>query len=81
MSVVFKSGGNDFHGSAENRYINKTMIHRNYLEQLPRTNPFTYHETTFLFTGPVLIPKLYNGRNKTFWLAGWERHFEKADST
>jgi len=81
MSVVFKSGGNDFHGSAENRYINKAMIHRNYLEQLPRTNPFTYHETTFLFTGPVLIPKLYNGRNKTFWLAGWERHFEKAGTS
>lgn len=81
MSVVFKSGGNDFHGSAEDRYINKAMIHRNYLEQLPRTNPFSYHETTFLFTGPVLIPKIYNGRNKTFWLAGWERHLENAGAS
>ncbi len=81
MSVVFKSGGNEFHGSGENRYINKGMIHRNYLEQLPRTNPFTYHETSFLFTGPVLIPKIYNGRNKTFWLAGWERHFENAGTS
>ena len=78
MSIVFKSGGNEFHGSAEDRYINKAMIHRHYLEQLPRTNPFAYHETTLLFTGPVLIPKIYNGRNKTFWLAGWERHFENA---
>ena len=78
MSIVFKSGGNQFHGSAENRYISRQMIHRNYLEQLPRTNPFTYHETTFLFNGPVLLPKLYNGRDKTFWLAGWERHFENA---
>ncbi len=80
LSIVFKSGGNQFHGSAENRYINKTMIHRNYLEQLPRNNPFTYHETTFLFNGPVLLPKLYKGRDKTFWLAGWERHFENAGS-
>jgi hypothetical protein len=78
MSIVFKSGTNQFHGSAENRYINKSMIHRSYLEQLPRTNPFTYHETTFLFTGPVRIPKVYNGTDKTFWLFGWERHFENA---
>lgn len=81
MSIVFKSGTNQFHGSAENRYINKQMIHRNYLEQLPRTNPFTYHETTFLFTGPVLLPKLYKGRDKTFWLAGWERHYENAGTS
>jgi len=80
LSIVFKSGTNTFHGSAENRYINKQMIHRNYLEQLPRTNPFTYHETTFLFSGPVLLPK-YNGRDKTFWLAGWERHFENAGTS
>ncbi len=81
MSIVFKSGGNQFHGSAENRYISRQMIHRNYLEQLPRTNPFTYHETTFLFNGPVLLPRLYNGRDKTFWLAGWERHFENAGTS
>ena len=81
MSVVFKSGGNEFHGSGEDRYINKNMIHRTYLEQLARTNPFSYHETTFLFTGPVLIPKIYNGRNKTFWLAGWERHLENAGTS
>ncbi len=81
MSVVFKSGGNEFHGSGEDRYINKAMIHRTYLEQPARTNPFSYHETSFLFTGPVVIPKIYNGRNKTFWLAGWERHLENAGTS
>ncbi len=78
MSIVFKSGTNQFHGSVENRYIARQMIHRSYLEQLPRTNPFTYHETTLLFSGPVILPKLYKGNNKTFWLAGWEQHFENA---
>ena len=62
MSIVFKSGTNQFHGSAENRFIGKSMIHRNYLEQLPRTNPFAYHETTFLFSGPVVLPKLQRAR-------------------
>ena len=78
MSIVFKSGTNQFHGTVENRYIDRQMIHRHYLEQLPRSNPFAYHETTLLFHGPVLLPKLYKGRDKTFWLAGWERHFENS---
>ena len=78
MSIVFKSGTNELHGSVEDRLIGKSMIHRSYLEQLARANPFTYHETTLLFTGPVVIPKLYDGHNKTFWLAGFERHFENS---
>jgi Carboxypeptidase regulatory-like domain/TonB dependent receptor len=78
MSIVFKSGTNQLHGSVEDRLIARQMIHRSYLEQLPRTNPFTYHETTLLFSGPLNIPKVYKGANKTFWLAGWEQHFENA---
>jgi len=81
MSIVFKSGTNQLHFSAEDRLITKQMIHRQYLEQLPRTNPFTYHETTFLAHGPVKIPKLYDGTNKTFWLTGWEQHFENAGTS
>ena len=64
MSIVFKSGTNQLHGSFEDRYINKAMIHRAYLEQLPRSNPFTYHETTALVSGPLRMPKIYNGRDR-----------------
>jgi hypothetical protein len=81
MSMVFKSGTNQFHGVAEDRHINKSMIHRNYLEQLPRTNPFSYHERTAMLSGPVMLPKLYNGRDKTFWLFGFARHSEVAGTS
>jgi len=81
MSVVFKSGTNQFHGSGEDRYIGQSMIHRSYLEQARATNPFSYHETSFLGTGPVLLPKLYSGRDRTFWLFGWERHREIGGTT
>lgn len=81
MSIVFKSGTNQLHGSVEDRYINRKMIHRSYLEQNARTNPFTYHERTFLFHGPVVLPKLYRGKDRTFWLAGWEQHFENAGTS
>ncbi len=78
MSIVFKSGTNQLHGSVEDRFIGKSMIHRSYLEQLDRSNPFAYHETTALVSGPLRLPKLYNGRDKTFFLAGFERHFENS---
>ncbi|MFN3324401.1 MAG: carboxypeptidase regulatory-like domain-containing protein [Bryobacteraceae bacterium] len=78
MTMTFKSGTNDFHGVLENRYINKELIHRNYLEQLRATNPFSYNERTALASGPVRIPKLYNGKDRTFWLFGLARHAEVA---
>ena len=61
LSTVFKSGTNQLHGSAEDRYINKDLIHRARLEQLARTNPFTYHEMSATAGGPIYLPKLYNG--------------------
>src|SRR5262249_57176676 len=78
MSIVFRSGTNQLHGSAEDRFIGRPMIHRSYLEQLDRTNPFAYHETTLLFSGPLSLPKVYHGRDKTFWPARFERHDENS---
>jgi hypothetical protein len=75
MSIAFKSGVNQFHGVAEDRYLGQKMIHRSYLEQIEPTNPFSYHEATALLSGPVLLPK-YNGHDKTFWLVGWALHNE-----
>ncbi len=81
LSTVFKSGTNQWHGSAEDRYIQKVLIHRTYLEQLPRNNPFTYHELSGTMGGPVYIPKVYNGKDKTFWFFGYQRHHEKGGET
>ena len=81
LQAVFKSGTNQLHGSAEDRYIQKVLIHRNYLEQLPRVNPFTYHELSGSLSGPLSIPKLYNGKDRTFWFFGYQRHHEKGGET
>jgi len=78
---VFKTGTTRWHGSANDRYINKDLIHRTRLEQLPRVNPFTYHEISATTSGPVYIPKVYNGKDKTFWLFGFQRHHEKGGET
>src|SRR5581483_8990271 len=68
-------------GALEDRYINRDLIHRSYLEQLPLGGNFTYHEISASAGGPVYIPKIYNGKDKTFWFFGFQRHHEKEASS
>ena len=77
MSVTYKSGTNRVHGEAEDRYINNELLHRAYFNLNKATSPFTFHNLAALMTGPVYIPKLYNGKDKTFFMFGWSRHHEK----
>jgi len=77
LSAVFRSGTNQLHGSMEDRYTNGRLMHRNYFDVDRFTAPFTYHEITGVVAGPVRIPKLYNGRDKTFFLFGFARHHEE----
>jgi len=74
LSTVFKSGGNAFHGAIEDRYTDIKLVHRAYLEQLPRSGKFTYHEWGATASGPII-------RNKTFWFAGVQQHYEKLSET
>ncbi|MBM3812410.1 MAG: TonB-dependent receptor [Acidimicrobiia bacterium] len=78
MSIVFKSGTNSLHGLAEERYMARHMIHRNFQDANLPTNNFGFHLMSGTISGPIVIPKLYNGRNRTFFLAGFQRHHEKA---
>ncbi|MBI2685649.1 MAG: TonB-dependent receptor [Acidobacteria bacterium] len=80
LSVVFRSGGNQFHGSLEDRFINNTLLHRDYFDVI-RPPTVEYHEISAVLSGPVRIPKLYNGKDKTFWLFGLARHHENASET
>ncbi|MEZ5354740.1 MAG: carboxypeptidase regulatory-like domain-containing protein [Bryobacteraceae bacterium] len=87
LSGVFKSGTNEFHGSLEDRYLNGALVHRQYFEQLTRCqnivscNPFTYHEMGATAGGVVKLPWLYNGKDKTFFFGGVQRHHEKVSET
>lgn len=74
LSIVFKGGTNQFHGSVEDRYTNGKLIHRAYLEQLPRTGTFQYHEWGATASGPIK-------KDKTFFFAGFQQHYEKLSET
>jgi hypothetical protein len=80
LAVVFRSGTNQFHGSLEDRYLNNTLLHRDYFDTI-LPPPETYHEISGVLSGPVYIPKIYNGKDKTFWLFGYARHHEKSSET
>ncbi|MBI4473372.1 MAG: carboxypeptidase regulatory-like domain-containing protein, partial [Acidobacteria bacterium] len=78
MNISYKSGTNQFHGLAEERYLSKKQIHRNWQDPNIPLGNFGYHMMTGTLSGPVIIPGLYDGHNKTFFLIGFQRHHEKA---
>ncbi len=74
LSLVFKGGTNQFHGSLEDRYTNGKLIHRAFLEQLPRTGAFAYHEWGATASGKIV-------KDKTFFFGGFQQHYEKVSET
>jgi hypothetical protein len=60
-----KSGGNDFHGAGFDYLRNDALDARGFFTPLVPVN--RQNEFGASIGGPVLIPKLYNGRNKTFF--------------
>src|SRR5579884_3741150 len=71
-----KSGSNTFHGAAYDLFRNKDLDantwYNNY-QKLPRV-PDTQNDYGGVLSGPVWIPKLYNGKNKTFFMFSWEQY-------
>ncbi|MBC8164555.1 MAG: hypothetical protein H7Y20_01640, partial [Bryobacteraceae bacterium] len=74
ISANLKSGGNDFHGAAWNFLRNEKLDANNFFSNAGGINrqPFKQNQFGFTLGGPVLIPKIYNGRNKTFFFTDYE---------
>ena len=73
VNVVTKSGTNDLHGSLWSYYRDQIFDARTYF--LPATAEKTpFHQNQFggALGGPVVLPKLYNGRNKTFFFGAYQ---------
>ncbi len=78
MRMVYKAGTNLLHVSFEDRYLPGSWSHRAYLTQFsnPPQAPWYYETFDLVASGPVVIPKLYDGRNKTFWLSDYAINHE-----
>ncbi|HUQ91367.1 MAG TPA: hypothetical protein VM120_06785 [Bryobacteraceae bacterium] len=71
MNIAYKGGTNQFHALAEERYVGKKMIHRSFSDPAVPGGTFSFHLMSANISGPIK-------RNKTFFLAGWQRHHERS---
>jgi hypothetical protein len=83
VNVVTKSGTNDFHGSAFEYARNAAFDARPYFLPASTAKPsYSQNEFGGVVGGPVRIPKVYNGRNKTFFFGAYQgfRFLQTADT-
>ena len=79
-TYVSKSGGNDIHGAAF-WYARRDIFNANSWANnaAGRARPKErFNEVGFTAGGPAWIPKVYNGRNKTFWFVTYSRDMRPA---
>lgn len=90
INVSMKSGGNDLHGSLGFSAASGPMLTRNFFtngfifdpttgpitsQKIKDNTPFTrWLRYSVAVGGPVHIPKVYRGRNRTFWMFGYQAH-------
>jgi hypothetical protein len=74
VNTTLRGGTNDIHGSVfdfwQNRELNGTDF---FLNRTGRANPpLNFHNFGTAIGGPAWIPKIYNGKNRTFWFFNYE---------
>lgn len=70
VSFATKSGTNELHGNAFDYMRNNAADARGFFAQSAPV--LKQHDFGFTLGGPVYIPKLYSGRNRTFFFASYE---------
>ncbi len=73
INVTTKAGSNQFHGTAFEFLRNSALDARQWLQSTGNKNPFRRNQYGFTLGGPVIIPKLLNGRNKLFFMSNFEQ--------
>jgi hypothetical protein len=82
-SFATRSGTNSYHGTAYDIFRNEALNANSWFNNLqgqPR-NLDRKNDYGGVFGGPVWIPKLYNGHDKTFFFFSWEQYRQTQGST
>ena len=74
VELVTKSGSNELHGQLFEYFQNNNLNDSSWLQNSLGQKPSIYRNNDFGFAvgGPVFIPKVYHGKNKTFFFANYE---------
>ena len=87
INMVTKAGTNQFHGAAVEFLRNQVLDARTFFTLPTPANPtakkppLRQNQFGIEFDGPVRIPKLYNGRERTFFMASYEGYRLRQQST
>lgn len=85
VQITMKSGTNALHGTFFEFLRNDIFDAENYFLNFERSasltrlkkDPLRRNQFGFVLSGPVLIPKIYNGKNKTFWAFNMEHRLDR----
>jgi hypothetical protein len=74
LNATIKSGTNSFHGDAWEFFRNDHLDAADFFENAGGVPKGALHQNQFGFTagGPVVIPHIFNGRNKVFFFGDYE---------
>jgi hypothetical protein len=74
INVLTKSGGNAYHGSLFEFVRNNDFDAKPYAftATRPGVSPFKWNDYGYEIDGPIVIPKVFNGRNKLFFMSNDE---------
>jgi len=70
VNIITKSGTNSIHGDVFEFNRNAVFNARNFFAG--RRDQLKRNQYGFTLGGPLVIPKIYNGRDRTFWFFGYQ---------
>ncbi len=79
INVSTKSGTNSFHGALFEFHRNDKIDAKQYAftSNRPPKDPFKWNQYGFTVGGPIWIPKVFNGRNRLFFMTNFEGFRER----
>jgi hypothetical protein len=74
INVMTKSGTNHYHGALFEFLRNDVMdaLPYSFTSKVQTKQPFKWNDFGFVLDGPVQIPKIFNGKNRLFFMTNYE---------
>jgi hypothetical protein len=90
VNVSTKPGGNEYHGTMSEFLRNDKLDARDYdfnaalrspTNPSPGKQPYRQNQYGFTLGGPIRIPKVFDGRNRLFFMSNWEGYKSRRTTT